>query len=86
MKIDSATFLKNSKIHNNKYIILYNVFSHNLLNNFVMLICMSLHISRKLKLALKHIFFKKSDKLELNYKLIICKVNFFAEILKFTIS
>ena len=86
MRIDSAALLKDSKIHNSRCIALYNTSFHSLLNNFVMLIHMNLYISRKLKLVLKHILFQKSDKLELSHKLIICKINFFAEILEFAAS
>src|SRR5687767_13186951 len=86
MRIDFVTFLKDSKIHNNRCIILYDIFSHSLFNNFVMLICTSLHILKRSKLTFKHILFQKSDKLELNHKLIICKINFFAEILEFVAS
>ena len=57
MRINFIIFLKDLKIYNNKYIILYDTSFHNLLNNFFILIYISLYILRGPKLMFKHIFF-----------------------------
>jgi hypothetical protein len=83
MRINFTTLLNYLEIHQYIFIILYNTISYSLLDYFFLLIHTRLQILILSKLMLKHLLSKKSDKLLLSHKLIIYKVNFITEILKF---